>query len=257
MYLDVMRAVLEALEKGQIGVLCTVLDHKGSAPGKKHHKMLLLQNGKIKGTVGGGSLEANVILRAKKVIAENRSTIESFHMLPKELGGIGAVCGGTVRVVFEMLPKKPHVLICGAGHVGLEIAKTLTQLGYFNEIHDDRKELIENSDFPIETKLHTSPLKDLSEFGGFSRFSHIVLVSRGHETDRIYGKAILNTDYSGWIGMMGSKRKHKMLSKIWKNEDKMPKTQIERIECPVGIKIGGSTPAEIAISIAARIVQTS
>jgi len=56
-----MNEVLSRIEKlttsGQAGVLVTVVENAGAAPGKVSFKMLVMPDGKTHGTVGGGSLE--------------------------------------------------------------------------------------------------------------------------------------------------------------------------------------------------------
>ena len=70
MSLDVLKAIVEAVELGRAGVVATVLRHKGSAPGKEHHKMLVFADGSIVGTIGGGKMEADVLSAATKALED-------------------------------------------------------------------------------------------------------------------------------------------------------------------------------------------
>ena len=84
----------------------------------------------------------------------------------------------------------------------------------------------------------------------------MLLVSRGHATDRVYARVLAAAGYDGWIGMLGSKKKKGIVWKLWLDEDGLEPSFVDRVECPVGLPIGARSPAEIALSIMSRVVQT-
>ncbi|HAW50986.1 MAG TPA: hypothetical protein DCX54_01470, partial [Flavobacteriales bacterium] len=51
-------------EEGKNAALCVVTSTKGSTPRKTGAKMIVLENGSIYGTIGGGNLEKEVIKNA-------------------------------------------------------------------------------------------------------------------------------------------------------------------------------------------------
>jgi xanthine dehydrogenase accessory factor len=67
----VLRRLLEMVEKEEPAALVTVLEVKGSAPGKAGFKMLVDGMGNTAGTVGGGLIEATLIKEAVEAIKEN------------------------------------------------------------------------------------------------------------------------------------------------------------------------------------------
>ncbi len=256
--LEVHRAILRAVELGRPGVVATVLRHKGSAPGKEHHKMLFLAGGDRVGTIGGGRMEAKVAEGVAEVLRTGHGKVLELLIADKGEGAIGGVCGGKAIVALELLPEIPRVLLCGGGHCAVELARLCHQLGYLYEVHEDRGEYLEPTRFPEAMARHLGePDRVVEDLGGHDRFSHVLLVSRGHGTDRLYGRALCRAGYRGWIGMLGSLRKSKVVRAIWIEEDGLPAEWVARLECPVGLPIGATSPAEIAVSILARIVETT
>lgn len=88
--------VVEMCDKGIQGALATVIETKGSAPGKSGFKIILTENGETFGTIGGGCVEIGVIEIAKEVIKDKKFRTFNFALTGKD-----AVCGGSVRVMIE------------------------------------------------------------------------------------------------------------------------------------------------------------
>jgi xanthine dehydrogenase accessory factor len=256
MSLDVLKAIVEAVEQGRAGVVATVIRHKGSAPGKEHHKMLVFADGSIVGTIGGGKMEADVLATAAEALDEGHGRTLDLLITEKGEGAIGGICGGRALVALEILPKVPRVLVCGGGHVGVEVARLCQQLQYLHEVHEDREELLTEERFPHARARHLGEPRALCDSLDPARFSHVLIVSRGHVSDRDLAVALGRASYDGWVGMLGSRRKSRTVRKTLVEEDGLDPGFVERIESPVGLSIGARSPAEIAVSIMARIVET-
>lgn len=100
---DVVRRVAEGLTRGDRVVLATVLSLQGSGPREPGAMMLVTEDRRTLGTVGGGLLEAAVLDRAKVVFQTGRSRILSFSMTDREASESGMICGGRVDVLLEWL----------------------------------------------------------------------------------------------------------------------------------------------------------
>lgn len=98
---DIYKNIQAILEKGEKGALASVVSRKGSAPMSAEAKMLVLPDGSIKGTVGGGCLEADVWAEAKGVLRLGTATRISFELTEKEATESGLICGGIVDVLIE------------------------------------------------------------------------------------------------------------------------------------------------------------
>lgn len=253
--IDVQRAILAALEEGRAGVVATILRHRGSAPGKTEHKMLIHADGTAVGTVGGGVLEAEVKRRAADALERGEGSAFDLTVDEKGPDAVGGVCGGSVTVALELLPRVPRILVCGGGHCGREVALLLHRIGYLAEVHDDRPEMVTAERFPHVHARHAGePEALLDAVGDLGRFSQVLLVSRGYVPDRAYGRVLVEAGYEGRVGMIGSRKKAKVVREQWLDEDGLPPAFVERVECPLGVSIGARSPAEIAVSIVASVI---
>ena len=83
--------------------------------------------------------------------------------------------------------------------------------------------------------------------------TYVVIATASHESDGLILEQMLSKKLR-YLGMLGSRKKvdyiKNVLKKVgWKNEE------LEQIDAPIGLKIGSQTPAEIAVSIAAKIIK--
>ena len=81
----------------------------------------------------------------------------------------------------------------------------------------------------------------------------VVIMTFGYRTDDIALRSIIHHDFK-YLGVLGSKSKMEQLFKEWE-KDGIPTERLKKIHAPLGIQIKSQTPAEIAISIAAEIIQ--
>ena len=89
--------------KKEDAVLATVLESRGSSPGKTGAQLLVYQNGTTLGTIGGGSVEKEVISKASGLY-QNSSPLRLFFNLDAAAGAAeGMACGGTMQVYLELL----------------------------------------------------------------------------------------------------------------------------------------------------------
>jgi len=82
-----------------------------------------------------------------------------------------------------------------------------------------------------------------------------VCMSQGHATDLPIVRQILNRNQAAFIGVIGSEPKARTLRGVLLKEG-FTDDAVNKIHCPVGLPIGSNAPAEIAVSIAAQLLQT-
>ena len=82
---------------------------------------------------------------------------------------------------------------------------------------------------------------------------YAVVMTRGHVHDANCERFLLTTPVP-YIGVMGSKNKAKLARETLLSEGYSEK-QLARIKTPIGLDIGSETPAEIAVSIAAQLIE--
>lgn len=157
-------------------------------------------------------------------------------------------------VICEAIGRLHCVYICGAGHVGLKTAEAADLAGFETVIIDDRSEFADKERFPFAADVRVVAGYE----GVFDRCrigprGYIVILTRGHSFDQHVLRQALKTD-AGYIGMIGSRSKIKKIYDNLKAEG-VTSEQLEKVYAPIGLPIGAETPAEIAVSIAAQLIQ--
>jgi xanthine dehydrogenase accessory factor len=94
---------LEVLRKRQTCVLATIIRLAGSGPRAPGTKLLILEDGSLAGTIGGGLLEAEVIKEAQRVFSTGRPGRLNMSLMGKDVAETGMICGGDVEVLLEPL----------------------------------------------------------------------------------------------------------------------------------------------------------
>ena len=247
----ILKAVSSAVEKGIETAVVTVLEVKGSSPGKEGAMMAVFSDGSILGTVGGGALEYEFIKEALKAIKENKSCEKSFELTEK--GSLHMKCGGFVRAYIKVFAKREKLLIMGGGHLGAELYTLGKFLNKYVVIFDDREEFANKERFPEADEIILGKMKETVKNYSIDENSYIIIVTRGHENDKECLKAILDKKVSPkYIGMVGSKGKVLSTYKELLNEG-YSKEELKKIYSPIGLDISNSEPKEIALGIMAEI----
>ena len=101
--MDVEKKLLEILKQNKYAVLATVYKKSGSVPRGPGAKLALTEDGKVFGTIGGGSVENNTINFAKDFFNENnQAKFLNFNLAPGKNGeNIDMICGGRITILLE------------------------------------------------------------------------------------------------------------------------------------------------------------
>lgn len=160
--------------------------------------------------------------------------------------------GGRIWYV-ERLVQEPELVICGGGHISQELALLADYMEYPYVILDDREEFCSRERFPRAAQCICGAFADGLSKHRFSGNAYFIIVTRGHQADLECLELILTLPY-GYVGMIGSKAK--VARTMTTLEEKgIAKEVLAKIHAPIGIKIGGQTPKEIAVSIVAQLIQ--
>lgn len=102
---EILKAILDEKEKDIKKVLATIVTKKGSSPREAGTKMLIFQDGRTVGTIGGGCLEADIFQRSLRLMSQESLPLVLYHadMTGKDAEEEGMVCGGMVDVLLEVL----------------------------------------------------------------------------------------------------------------------------------------------------------
>ncbi len=146
-----------------------------------------------------------------------------------------------------------RLIICGGGHVSLALAQIGALLEFDLAVIDDRPEFASAERFPMASRVLAMPFAAGLETLGSRGDDYYVVVTRGHEFDRDCLGKILEGQFA-YVGMIGSRTKiaavmNALLRRGFTQEE------LDEVHSPIGLRLGGQTPAEVAVSIAAELVQ--
>jgi len=251
LYPDLFEEIVRRRRAGERSVLATVVALKGSTPRDVGARMLVLEDGSIRGTIGGGVRESEVVAAARRLFERGGSTLVSVDFHEGLTGGTGPVCGGTMEVFMERIDPPRRVVIAGAGHVGYFVHRFLRLLDIHPIVLDPRPDQATGERFP-EATLAVRPFEDGLEGLGLGPGDGIVIVTPGHDHDEVVLRQALTTR-AAYIGMIGSKRKvatvfERLRGAGFSDDD------LARVHAPIGLDIGAETPAEIALAISAEVL---
>lgn len=155
----------------------------------------------------------------------------------------------------ETLQPPPLLLIVGAGHVGIQLAKVGDLLGFQIAVQDDRSQWANLDNYPQASFILTEPIAAaISKFANHTQL-YAALVTRGYPYDIEALSTLLQRSIPcQYIGTIGSqKRVRQVLQAL--ADGGFSQSQLDRIYAPIGLDIGAIAPGEIAVSIGAELVR--
>jgi len=285
-----LRAVEIQRSSGRV-MACLLVKARGSTPQSAGALMLVDGEANTYGTIGGGCVEAEVRRQAHAMMAAGTTGLMKFKLDHDYGWDDGLICGGTIELavgrlpapemlgrivddirnrretelpvtvftgegesVFTLdLPPRERLYIAGAGHVGQALARMAQRLEFDVSLFDDREDLL----------LKAAPLGCRAVLGDIAQRlieapiddrTYAVVVTRGHRHDEQALAAVVNRG-AAYVGMIGSRRKVKLIIDDLKQRG-IDDLALESVHAPIGLDIGAVSVEEIALSIAAQLVQT-
>ncbi len=241
----------ELLSSGRPFVLVVLTETLGSAPQEAGAKMLCDERGLIYGTVGGGKVEALALKTAAELLTNKSATAFVDWHLEKD---VGMTCGGRVKLYFETYASADWpIAVFGAGHVAQALVSALLPLKARIFCIDSRADWL--AALPDAAKLEKRQrAAPAQEIHGLPDNAFVLMMTQGHATDfPVLLECLKREKPFPYVGVIGSKSKRAVLVKDLISAGINP-TQAEHFFCPVGLPIGKSEPAEIAVSIVAQLI---
>ncbi len=250
----VARAVVDVLSGQAPGpaALATVIGRAGSAPQVVGARLLLRADGSMFGTVGGGAIEEQVLEACRACLRDGSARVVKANLVRD----LGMCCGGAMEVFVEYLAAEARLFLIGAGHVAQAVAPLASGVGFRVTVVDDRDDLLELPAFSSAVRV-ASDVDELEEgLPDLSERDHLVILTRDHNRDERALAHLVRRPHA-YLGMIGSVRKvHAVLARIVRREQELGRSSpdFSRVRAPVGLALGGRTPAEIAVSIVAELL---
>lgn len=254
---DFLNACQELTTAKTSFAVVTMIQIDAHVPQEVGAKMLVTAQGLYAGTVGGGKLEARCIALGIEHLAdkENAST-KRAHTHRIDLNkDLGMVCGGVATVLIEVMKQQGWTIaLYGAGHVGQALASALAPLHCEVLCFDIRKEWLDK--MPERPRLQKILTDDMSKIPAtLPEHTYHVIATQGHAFDLAIVREVLKLKAPPYIGVIGSKVKARNVRASLMAEG-FSEAEANKFHCPMGLPIGNNTPAEIAISIIAQMLET-
>ncbi len=249
---SIYRALAELEERGQAGVVCTIMHSAGSVPRRAGSKMLVYPDGSFIGTVGGGEVESRVIQEAMEALKEGVNRVVNYKMVNPQAGDPG-ICGGQLEVFVEPILPRPTVVVIGGGHVGKAVSHLASWLGFRVVVTDDRPEWCTPEVHPDADEFIVAPMDELPEQMAITPQTYLILTTRGLTVDAP-GLPNLIRSPAAYIGVIGSKRRWITTRKQILADTDITEEELNRVHSPVGLELNAETPEEIALSIMAEVI---
>jgi len=182
---DIYREIVKIRAEGGEAALVTIISAIGSTPREEGTKMLVRADGSTLGSIGGGSVEAQVCHQALEVIRKGKPQRLHFSLTAKEGDEPGMICGGDMEVFIEPILSSPTLYIFGGGHISLPLAKIGKLLGFKIAVIDDRAEFANPQRFPeAELILAKDFNKAFAELK-INKSSYVVIITRNNGSEEL------------------------------------------------------------------------
>mgnify|MGYP002571802803 CR=1 FL=1 len=145
-----------------------------------------------------------------------------------------------------------RLILCGGGHVSLEVAHIARRLEFELVVIDDRPGFASRDRFPMAGQVVCAPFLEALDALGSRESDYYVILTRGHAHDRDCLEHVLRGKYA-YAGMIGSRTKVAAVKAALEAAG-IAREILDGVHSPIGLPIGAQTPAEIAVSIAAEMI---
>jgi xanthine dehydrogenase accessory factor len=293
--IPILEMLTREVRAGRPVALCTVLKTYGSTPQTAGATMLVCQGSSAVGTVGGGAVEAEVQREAVGLLKAGRAALLELSLEHDYNTGCAPICGGRMSVgvvtiastasaepfagALSLLRQRqpaqvplvvehqgrrleyrlrfevpPTLIIAGAGHVGQALARLTVELDFHVVVIDDRAEFASRERFGQRVRLMVGDIAAALGNYPIDAACYVVIATRGHLLDQQALAAVVQRP-AAYVGMIGSKRKSNTILDILESGG-VPRRLLDRVHTPIGFPIGAVTVNEIAVSVAAELIQT-
>lgn len=248
---ELLQEQADSLKSGRDFAVVTIVESENLA--RTSGKMIVYPDGSISGTVGGGMWELASIRDALECLRTGKHAVKEYRF-ESEHAKLGFQCDGKMTAFIEVCRNDAlQLVVVGGGHVGNAVIHAARAVGFSVTLVDTRSEAeigdsIRSADRFIQLKsfsdVQTIPLP---------RDPYYVVSTYGHLVDGAALGGVLKRGDAKYIGMLGGYKKIKgIFGKL--EEQGITRDQLASVHSPIGLDLGGETPAELAVAIVGEIL---
>ncbi|WP_331235047.1 XdhC family protein [Natronorarus salvus] len=238
----------ELTGQGETIALVTVTAVEGSAPRDVGTSMIVHSDGRIEGTIGGGTVEHLSKTAAIEAIEERTPRRETWELRPG--GNTGMVCDGSMEVFINVLEGQRQLIVVGGGHIAVPVVRIGAELGYSPVVIEDRDEFATSDRFPTARIINANVEEGFDEVTVTSNTA-IVIATRNSTLDQRAAKEGLQSD-AFYVGCVASETKAGHIRDGLRDGDE-ELMDINELYAPIGLDLGAETPSQIALSILSEV----
>lgn len=235
---DLLAALYASIQSKEAVALATVTRHSDVA--RVGAKAVVWQDRPALGSLGLGEMEAQVLREAVAVLQSRRHQTMRYP----EQG---------IEVFVEVQRRPPQLIIVGAGHIAAPLCRLAALCDFSVTVIDDRRQFANRGRFPDADTVIAAGIQQTVRDLEMDEDVYVVLVTRGHSLDVACLLEIIDRPLA-YIGMIGSRRRVRAVFDLLVQERGIDPEKLARVNAPVGLPIAAETPAEIAISIMAEVI---
>jgi xanthine dehydrogenase accessory factor len=224
------------LEKDQSLALATVIRGPEAILGLK---ALIPAEGEPVGPLLDVSWQAQLVADARRLMAGHSSSTRRYQ-------------NDEIEVFFDIHQPASQLVIVGAVHIADALIHFAKLLGYRTHLIDPRTAFATEERFPHVDEMHHQWPEEALPKIGLTGETAIVVITHDPKLDDPALKLALPSP-AFYVGALGSPKTHARRVERLLGQG-LTSAQVERLHAPIGLNIGGRTPAEIALSIIAEIV---
>jgi xanthine dehydrogenase accessory factor len=190
---ELFETILEKTRAGEDTVLATIVAEAGSSPRGAGAHMLVDQQGRVCGTIGGGTVEYKALQFAQNLLERRQSRRKTYRLYQNDEEELGMICGGDVDVYFQFIPGGDSKTIALAEDCLARLEKD-EDLWLFIDVTN-------SSDWAMSLYAANLPLQGMSlseeDIKALTRNKGILVKTEGR---RIYGEPI---NFAGKVFIFG------------------------------------------------------
>lgn len=160
--------------------------------------------------------------------------------------------GALLDCYIEVLQPPPHLVIVGGVHVGMILCRLAKELGYMVTVTDARPPFVTRERFPLADRILIGWPDDTLPTLRLTPRTAVAVLTHDPKFDEPALKTVLATAV-GYVGAIGS-RKTRQEHHAHLREQGVSEEALRRVHGPIGLDLGGKSPAEIALAIMAEVV---
>jgi len=239
---QILQQLLQSIDAGQSVALVTVVEATGNYVDALGNRILLWLDKPPMGDVSLGEMNSKIVDDARHCLSTRRPKMLKYSL-----------ADGNIGVFVEVQRRPPVLIIAGAGHVALPLAQLGKLIDFEVVVLDDRPRFANKQRFPMADKVLAQPFRETLREWPIDNDTFIVLVTRGHSHDVECLLEVLDSP-ARYIGMIGSKRRVKMVFDLLEQEQGINPTSLNKVYAPIGLDVGAEAPGEIAVAIIGEII---